>query len=150
MLTSFDKELLNILQTKLPISPRPFADLAEVLGTDEIVVIDRLKELKEQGYLRRVGPFFDSVKLGYAGTLIATKVTEGYMESVALAINEYPGVTHNYEREGKFNLWFTLLTPDMETQDKILAEIRNLPGVENLISLKANRKYKVSVQFELK
>ncbi|MBP2633613.1 MAG: putative transcriptional regulator, AsnC family, partial [Firmicutes bacterium] len=72
MLTSFDKELLNILQTKLPISPRPFADLAEVLGTDEIVVIDRLKELKEQGYLRRVGPFFDSVKLGYAGTLIAT------------------------------------------------------------------------------
>ena len=150
MLTSFDKELLNILQTKLPISPRPFADLAEALGTDEIVVIDRLKELKEQGYLRRVGPFFDSVKLGYAGTLIATKVTEGYMESVALAINEYPGVTHNYEREGKFNLWFTLLTPDMETQDKILAEIRNLPGVENLISLKANRKYKVSVQFELK
>jgi len=150
MLTSFDKELLNILQTKLPISPRPFADLAEVLGTDEIVVIDRLKELKEQGYLRRVGPFFDSVKLGYAGTLIATKVMEGYMESVALAINEYPGVTHNYEREGKFNLWFTLLTPDMETQDKILAEIRNLPGVENLISLKANRKYKVSVQFELK
>lgn len=150
MLTSFDKELLNILQTKLPISPRPFADLAEALGTDEIVVIDRLKELKEQGYLRRVGPFFDSVKLGYAGTLIATRVTEGYMESVALAINEYPGVTHNYEREGKFNLWFTLLTPDMEMQDKILAEIRNLPGVENLISLKANRKYKVSVQFELK
>lgn len=150
MLTSFDKELLNILQTKLPISPRPFADLAEALGTDEIVVINRLKELKEQGYLRRVGPFFDSVKLGYAGTLIATKVTEGYMESVALAINEYPGVTHNYEREGEFNLWFTLLTPDMETQDKILAEIRNLPGVENLISLKANRKYKVSVQFDLK
>lgn len=150
MLTSFDKELLNILQTKLPISPRPFADLAEVLGTDEIMVINRLKELKEQGYLRRVGPFFDSVKLGYAGTLIATKVTEGYMESVALAINEYPGVTHNYEREGEFNLWFTLLTPDMETQDKILAEIRNLPGVENLISLKANRKYKVSVQFDLK
>lgn len=150
MLTSFDKELLNILQTKLPISPRPFADLAEALRTDEIVVINRLKELKEQGYLRRVGPFFDSVKLGYAGTLIATKVTEGYMESVALAINEYPGVTHNYEREGKFNLWFTLLTPDMETQDKILAEIRNLPGVENLISLKANRKYKVSVQFDLK
>lgn len=150
MLSSFDKELLNILQTQLPISARPFADLAEALGTDEIVVINRLKELKEQGYLRRVGPFFDSVKLGYAGTLIATKVTEGYMESVALAINEYPGVTHNYEREGNFNLWFTLLTPDIETQDKILAEIRNLPGVENLISLKANRKYKVSVQFDLK
>ena len=150
MLTAFDKELLNILQTKLPISPRPFADIAEVLGTDESIVINRLKELKEQGCLRRVGPFFDSVKLGYAGTLIATKVTEGYMESVALAINEYPGVTHNYEREGKFNLWFTLLTPDVQTQEKILAEIRNLPGVENLISLKANRKYKVSVQFELK
>lgn len=150
MLTDFDKDLLNILQTKLPITQRPFADLAEILKTDETTVINRLKTLKQEGYLRKIGPFFDSIKLGYAGTLIAMKIADGYMKSVALAINQHPGVTHNYEREGEFNLWFTLLTPDLETQDQILTEIRELPGVENLLNLKANHKYKVSVQFTLK
>lgn len=150
MLTSFDKELLNILQTQLPISKRPFADLAEILGTEEKVVINRLKELKKDGYLRRVGPFFDSEKLGYKGTLVAVKVRKEFMQQVAEAINKYPGTTHNYEREGEFNLWFTLLTPDIEMQEKILDEIRNLTGVEKLMSLFSKRKYKINVQFNLK
>ena len=72
------------------------------------------------------------------------------MDDVALAINTYPGVTHNYEREGDFNLWFTLLTPNKVTQTKILDEIRQISGVEKIISMAANRKYKVSVQFTLK
>lgn len=150
MLTSFDKELLNILQTKLPISKRPFADLAEALGTEEQIVISRLKKLKEDGYLRRIGPFFDSTKLGYQGTLVALKVGDGFMQRVAGFVNRYPGATHNYEREGEFNLWFTLLTPDLEMQNEILREIRNLPGVEELISLAAKRKFKINVQFNLK
>lgn len=149
MLTTFDKALLNILQTKLPISERPFADLAEALETEEAVVINRLKELKTQGYLRRIGPFFDSAKLGYTGTLVAVKVATGNMERIATAINVYPGVTHNYEREGEFNLWFTLLTPDLVVQERILDEIRKIPGVENLMSLTSKRKYKISVHFNL-
>lgn len=150
MLTSFDKEMLNILQTNLPISERPFADLAQMLETDEETVIFRLRELKDAGYLRRVGPFFDSEKLGYKGTLIAVKVKDGCMRHVAEAINRYPGATHNYEREGVFNLWFTLLTPDLEQQQKILDEIRQLSGVEELMSLAARYKYKINVQFDLK
>ena len=150
MLTNFDKDLLNLLQTNLPLSSHPFAELAELLGTDEITVIERLKELQAEGYVRRIGPFFDSAKLGYAGTLVAAKVSKECMDDVAGAINTYPGVTHNYEREGEFNLWFTLLTPNKETQTKILDEIRKISGVEKIISMAANRKYKVSVQFTLK
>ena len=149
-MTPFDKQLLNILQTKLPISRRPFADLAKLLGTEEQVVIERLQRLKEEGYLRRIGPFFNSDKLGYKGTLVAVKVEPGYMEQVAEAINSYPGVTHNYEREGRYNLWFTLLTPDVSVQAVILAEVRALPGVAELISLVSNKKYKINVQFDLK
>lgn len=149
MLTSFDKALLNLLQTELPISKRPFADLAEVLGADEPAVIRRIRELKEAGYLRRIGPFFDSAKLGYKGTLIALKVQRDKIERVAAAINRYPGATHNYEREGEYNLWFTLLTPDAESQERIMAEIERLPGVEKMMNLIAKRKYKINVQFKL-
>lgn len=149
MLTSLDKALLNIVQTNLPLEKRPFALLAQQLGTDEQTVLSRLRYLKDNGYIRRIGPFFDSQKLGYQGTLVAVRTDPEQTASVADKINSYPGVTHNYEREGEFNLWFALLTPDLAAQYRILASIEQLPGVERLISLPATRKFKVSVQFTL-
>ena len=107
MLTAFDKKLLNVLQAGLPISSRPFADLAQDLESDEKTVLARLKELKAHGYLRRIGPFFDSAKMGYRGTLVALRVAPEAMESVAKAVNRHVGATHNYEREGRYNLWFS-------------------------------------------
>lgn len=150
MLTSFDKSLLNLLQTNLPISHRPFAEIAEKLGSDETTVLKRLRALKQDGYLRRIGPFFDSNQLGYKGTLVALRVKPAAIPSVAEAINRYPGATHNYEREGKYNLWFTLLTPNPAMCRHILSEIRALPGVEDMMDLVARRKYKINVQFHLK
>ena len=150
MVTPFDKELLNILQTGLPISPNPFADMGKVLGADEEFVLSRLKSLKEEGYLRRIGPFFDSEKLGYRGSLIAVKVKPGFMESVATFINGFAGVTHNYEREGTYNLWFTLLAADLAERNAVLAAVEAQLGVEELLNLESRKKYKINVQFKLK
>ena len=103
-LTAFDKSLLNLLQANLPVCSHPYAKLAEQLGTEEDVVISRLQDLKAAGYLRRIGTFFNSNQLGYKGTLVALRVEPDRMQTVAEAINQYPGATHNYEREGKYNL----------------------------------------------
>jgi DNA-binding Lrp family transcriptional regulator len=149
MLTEFDKRLLNIIQTELSFEKRPFALLAEKLETTEAIVIERLKFLKDQGFIRRIGPFFDSTKLGYIGTLVALEVKEECLPQVASVINSYYGVTHNYEREGTLNLWFTLLSADLIRQDEILETIRNLDGVVRLLNLPATKKFKVSVQFSL-
>ena len=148
-LTAFDKSLLNLLQCNLPVCSHPFAKMAEQLETDEATVITRLRELKAAGYLRRIGTFFDSNGLGYQGTLVALSVEPSEIGAVAAAINRYPGATHNYEREGKYNLWFTLLTPSVEKEKNILAEVRSLRGVEDMLPLKAKKKYKVNVQFKL-
>ena len=148
-LTDFDKRLLNILQGNLPLCSRPFSRLGEMLDTSEEHVLRRLNELKREGYLRRIGTFFNSEQLGYHGTLIALRVAEGHLADVAQAVNRYVGATHNYEREGDYNLWFTLLTPSRTAEEKILAEVAALPGVEGLMSLKANHRYKINVQFKL-
>ena len=148
-LSTFDKALLNQLQGNLPICSHPFAELARRLGTDEVTVLDRVRELKAAGFLRRIGTFFDSNSLGYQGMLVALKVEPSAVCAVAEAVNRYPGATHNYEREGAYNLWFTLLTPNAEYESNILAEIRSLRGVEDMLKLKANKKYKINVQFKL-
>ena len=148
-LTDFDKRLLNILQGNLPVCSRPFARLGEMLDTTEEHVLTRLDELKREGYLRRIGTFFNSEQLGYHGTLIALCVSEEHLSDVARAVNRYAGATHNYEREGNYNLWFTLLTPSVATEEKILADVAALPGVEGIMSLKAQKRYKINVQFKL-
>ncbi|MGN0958523.1 MAG: AsnC family transcriptional regulator [Selenomonas bovis] len=149
-LTTFDKALLNLLQGNLPVCSRPFAELAAQLGTDEATVLTRLRWLKQAGYLRRIGTFFNSVRLGYAGTLVALQVDEDHMQSVAEAVNQYVGATHNYEREGEYNLWFTLLTQTPEQERVILREVRSLPGVHGMMNLKSRKKYKINVQFKLR
>lgn len=148
-LTNFDKSLLNLLQGNLPVCSRPFAAMAEKLGTDEETVLQKIRDLKAAGYLRRIGTFFDSNKLGYGGTLVALKVEPSEIKTVAEVVNKYPGATHNYEREGKYNLWFTLLTPSQESETKILSEIKSVRGVEEMLKLKSNKKYKINVQFKL-
>ncbi len=148
-LSSFDKSLLNLLQGNIPVCSRPFAKMADMLGVNESVVLERVRELKATGYLRRIGTFFNSDNLGYHSTLIALEVTPTEISTVAEVINGYDEVTHNYEREGKFNLWFTLSTLTAEREGNILGEIRSLRGVEDMINLKSNRKFKVNVQFKL-
>lgn len=148
-LSNFDKALLNLLQSDIPVCRRPFAAMAEKLGVEENFVLERVRELKAAGYLRRIGTFFNSNNLGYRGTLVALEVEPAELPKVAAQINSYNEVTHNYEREGKFNLWFTLLTLNVDRENFILENIKSLRGVEDMINLKSNRKFKINVQFNL-
>ena len=122
-LTDLDKKLLNLLQGKLQLVSRPFKLIGEEVGMSEEQVITRLQLLKEAGYIRKIGAFFNSDELGYRGTLVALKVREGLMEETALFINQFPGITHNYQREGEYNLWFTLITPNERLRQDILGQI---------------------------
>jgi DNA-binding Lrp family transcriptional regulator len=149
MLNEFDKRLLNIVQSDIPLTSRPFAVVAERLGSDEASVLARLQFLRQNGYIRRIGPFFDSARLGYVSTLVALAVEPAAVPAVAATVNAYPGVTHNYEREADYNLWFALLSPDMAAQEDVLAAVAALPGVKALLNLPATRKYKVNVRFTL-
>ena len=149
MLSEADKAILNAVQGDFPLESRPFAVLAEQLQIDETTLIERLADLKRNGYLRRLGAYFDSNALGYKGTLIALYVPPEMIASVVEAVNRYDGITHNYEREGEYNLWFTLQTASEHQQKIILDEIRDLPGVERMLALHTAKKYKVRVQFRL-
>lgn len=125
MLTNFDKSLLNIIQRNLPISERPFLELAKILETTEDHVIERLRYLKEHGYIRRIGPFFDSGKLEYKGTLVALKVKEGYMQQVAEFINRYLEliINHIFERVYRKHNHLVL---KIEGKDKMLPVVLHI------------------------
>lgn len=148
-LDDLDRKLLTLAQKEFPLEARPYHKLGEELDLSAQQVINRIKNLKESGYIRRMGGIFSSKKLGYVSTLAATKVVEDRFYQVAEKISQYQGVTHNYRRNHDFNLWFTLIAPSQDQLKKQLNEIRELEGIKVLRNLPAKRFYKLGVKLNL-
>ena len=144
-LSNVDRAILDALQQGLPVTERPFAVVAQELGIYERVVITRAAALKREGYIRRMGAFFSSHRLGYRGTLVALSVDEEKLAAIAHFINRFPGVTHNYEREGRYQLWFTLLTMDDAEKQLVLDALSRTEGVNSIIELPSEKSYKIRV-----
>lgn len=144
------KELINLIQCKFPLESRPFLKLANELDISEEQVIDIIIELKNNGYIKRLGGIFDSKKLGYYSTLCAIKVPKERITEVAKLINSYNGVTHNYIREHSYNMWFTIIAPSIEDVKKFLNNIKVKTGIEEIIELPAVDLFKINVNFNIK
>jgi DNA-binding Lrp family transcriptional regulator len=142
-----DKKILRAIQSKLPIAESPWAALGEDLGLGEDEVIERLKDLKERGIIRRIGGNFDSTSLGWAATLCGAKVPQDRYDAFVAAVNAFPGVTHNYRREHEFNVWFTFIAESMEQIEANLSQLAADTGVKEICSMPSLRKYKIKVDF---
>ncbi|QHQ63102.1 Lrp/AsnC family transcriptional regulator [Anaerocolumna sedimenticola] len=142
-------KLLNMIQNDLPMESRPFLSIAEKMEKSEDEVLDMIKELKEQGYIRRFGGTFDSKNLGYTGTLCGMEVTENKIEEVAHIVNSYTNVTHNYLRNHKYNMWFTLIEPSQSSLDNHINEIKTKTGIDEILVLNSLRTFKINVKLNV-
>src|SRR5918911_57531 len=116
-----DKQLLNRIQSDFPLAARPYEELGELLGLAEDEVVERMRALKAGKIVRQVSAIFDTKSLGYKSSLVAMRVDPTRIAEAARIINEHPGVTHNYERNHQYNLWFTIAAPEYREQDRIRA-----------------------------
>ena len=144
-----DKAILNRIQSDFPITSRPYRTIGEKLGLAEDDVLKRVYRLKESGIIRRIGGNFAPEKLGFVSTLCAAKVPEDKISQFAEAVNRYPGVTHNYRRENKFNIWFTFIAPSMDEINTSLKQIAAETGVTDILNLPATRVFKIRAEFKV-
>ena len=128
-LDALDAALINRLQTDLPLSPRPFATVAEELRCSEGELLERLQRLLGDGTLSRFGPLFQIERAGGRFVLAALEVPEARFDAVATLVNANAEVAHNYRREHRLNMWFVLAT---ERQDEIAAVIARIEAETGL------------------
>ncbi len=147
ILSDFQTRLLTILQDPLPICRRPFARLAETLGSTEDEVLNETIALKTAGWIRRFRGQIHYRALGRTAVLVTAAVPEDNLPAVGQAVSELAGVSHNYIRRHRFNLWFTLQEATPDDIDRRLAELSDRTGVV-FHSLPALRLFKLDVRFD--
>jgi DNA-binding Lrp family transcriptional regulator len=145
-----DRQLLNLAQKEVPLVPRPFEALANELGTTEDDVITRLGVWRDQKkVIRQISAIFDTRKLGYRSMLVAMRIPSDKIDEGAKLVNEHPGVSHNYERDHEFNLWFTIATPPGMSLEAHVDRLHDLTGAETTRMLPTLKMFKIEVRLDV-
>lgn len=144
-----DKRILNLIQKGLPLDENPFHDLAAQLEIEPEQLVERVEKLKTAGFIRRIGGVFNTNQMGYRSTLIAVEVPSDQIRAVSQVLNKYPQITHNYLRNNRLNIWFTLSTKSEAQKEQILNEITDSFGQVKIHEFPAVKYFKLDVFFDL-
>jgi DNA-binding Lrp family transcriptional regulator len=145
-----DLAILSTLQEDLPLVSQPWKAIAERLGIKETEIISRMNRLKDAGIIRGISPVLESRHLGlHAATLVALHVPVERMDKVAAIISSYPEVSHNFQRDHYYSLWFTIAAQNGEGIRNVLDEILHRTGIpaSDVLDLPTVKKIKIDVRF---
>jgi DNA-binding Lrp family transcriptional regulator len=140
--------LLRAIQAGVPFTARPFAALGEALEQGEADVLAGLRDLKEQKILREISAVLEGSVLGYDSALVAGEVPEARLDAAVEAVNRHPTVTHNYLRNHRYNLWFTLAVPAHMSLETTLELLAREAGVRAFQPLRRTHTFKIGVNFD--
>jgi DNA-binding Lrp family transcriptional regulator len=144
---SLDFRLLNEFQRDFPLLPRPYASIAERLGSTEDEVIATLTKLCDQGTVSRIGAVIAPRSIG-ASTLAALAAPEDSLERIADLVSRHPEVNHNYQREHRYNLWFVATAQDEAALAAALRRIEAETGC-GVLRLPLLEEFHIDLGFDL-
>lgn len=99
MFSQIDKAIVRALQEDLPLEPNPYEIIAQQIGISEELLLEKIKEFQEKGYIRRFGAALRHREMGLkANPMIVWQVPEEKIEEVGTTLSKYPEVTHCYNR----------------------------------------------------
>lgn len=145
-----ENEILLEIQHNFPLVRQPFLAIAEKFGTTEQNILEILNTQKQEGVIRQTSAIFDTKKLGYSSSLVAFCVDEEKIEDAVKIINSHPGISHNYLRSHKFNIWFTLAVPPNSHLglEKTVVLIAKMVGVKEYLILPTLKMFKIAVKLD--
>ncbi len=144
---TLDDLVLSRIQTGFPLSSRPYDALARLFDVSPEAVQAATANLRDRGIVRRIGATFDPSHLGYVSTLAALAAPEDRIEAIADMVNGYDEVTHNYQRDDRHSLWFTVIAPSRQRIGEVLSAIESQAACGSVLDLPATRLFKIRVDF---
>ena len=141
-------EILSRIQKAFPLVPKPFEKIAQELGTSEEEVLKILNEQKDAGIIRQTSAIFDTKRLGYKSSLVAFEIDAEDIDNAVEILNAHPGISHNYERNHTFNIWFTIaIDPESEySLEETVKRLAELTKAKDYIILPTLKLFKINVK----
>jgi DNA-binding Lrp family transcriptional regulator len=133
-----DLALVSAVQEGLPLSPRPYAAVADRLGVSEAEVLARLRRLSETGDIRRLGVVVRHRELGYrANAMVVWDVPDEQVAEVGRLLGRQPRVNLCYRRprrlpEWRYNLFCMIHGHTRDEVQTYLAELIRTCGLQGL------------------
>ena len=147
MIDDLDKKILSQIQGDIPVSPWPFAVMAERIGISEDRFIGRVKSLIEDGTIRRFGATLYHKEAGIrSNAMAAWFVPEGRIDETGRALAGFKEVTHCYQREPqkgwKYNL-YTMIHGESDADCRAIAErMSRQVGIQDYVLLFSEKEFK--------
>jgi DNA-binding Lrp family transcriptional regulator len=136
MLTDLDKKIIAYVQGDIPITDRPYLEIAGQLGISEDVLLERLKRLCDRGIIRRFGATLRHQKSGYpANAMAAWQVDEKDIDAVGERMAAFREVSHCYRRKPHIDWPYNLYTMIHGKDDAACLEIaRNISKETSIVN----------------
>jgi siroheme decarboxylase len=153
MLTDIEKKIIALIQGDLPITNRPYLEIAEKLGIDEAIVLSVLQNLSKNGVIRRFGATLRHQKSGFnANAMIAWQVDEDLIDAVGKEVAKFPQVSHCYRRNPQkdwpYNLYTMVHAKDEAACRETARQISEKTGIRAYSILFSRRELKkTSMQY---
>jgi len=134
MLNDLEKALVRELQEGLPLTGRPFLEIAEKLKISEEEVLSKIRKFIDTGIIHRFGAAVRHRELGYvANALVVWRVPGERVREVGRLMASFPEVTHCYERKSypgwPYNLYTMLHGRSKEECREKVERISEAAGV---------------------
>lgn len=123
----FDKRLITLLRHD---SRRSLSDLAADLGTSRATVRSRIERLKQSGDIIGFTVILraDTVDLPVRGVMMI-EIAGHVADKVIATLSGFPEVGEIHTTNGKWDLVLTLGAQSLVDFDRILRQIRLIPGI---------------------
>lgn len=136
MNTSLEKKVIAAIQGDIPVTQRPYRDLARKAGISEAEFIETLVRLKQSGIIRRFGATLRHQKSGYAANaMVAFMVDTDQVDELGEKMAAKKWVTHCYHRppaaDWPFNLYTMIHAATEDQCRKMAAEMAAQPGIQD-------------------
>ena len=147
MLTDLDKRIIASIQGDIPITERPYLDIAEHLGISEELLLKILKNLCDKGVIRRFGATLRHQKSGYgSNAMVAWQVDENDIDTVGERIAAFSSVSHCYRRSPKgdwpYNLYTMIHAKDEASCLELARNISTETSIDKYIILFSREEFK--------
>ncbi len=142
-------ELLMQMQYNMPVCRGLFYELSRRLDISITSLLKLVHELKERGIIRRVGAVLNYRARGLEAALVGLQVPETEIENVSQHVNSLGGVSHNFLREHRYNMWFVIKRSSIEEIVRIVRSLVERYRIHNYVVLRSVKTYRLDVRFNL-